>query len=78
MTEFPILPSSPQLVSNCQIRDKHNFPWDKLECGQSFKVPKEYIKAETLRPMCSLKGKQMNKKFKMIVHDDCYEVGRVK
>lgn len=72
---FPIFPSSAQLATK---KSKHNFPWKSLECGQSFSVPKEYIKIETLRPMCSLKGREMGRKFKIVVHSDCYEVGRVK
>lgn len=72
---FPIFPSSPQLATK---KSKHNFPFKSLECGQSFSIPKEYIKIETLRPMCSLQGKQLRKRFKIVVHEDVFEVGRVK
>lgn len=75
MTDFAIFPSSAQLATK---KAKHDFPWKTLECGQSFSVPREYIKIETLRPMCSMKGRELNKKFKIVVHEGCYEVGRVK
>lgn len=75
MTDFEIFPSSPQLATK---KSKHNFPFKSLECGQSFSVPKDYIKIETLRPMCSLKGREMGKKFKIVVHEKIFEVGRVK
>lgn len=73
MDNFKIFPSSPELTAS----GKYNFPWDTIECGQSFAVPKDEIKLLTLRPMATAKGKKLNKKFRVVEHDDCYEVGRL-
>lgn len=73
-----IFKSSEKLTNPEPKQAKRNWPWNTLECGQSFAVPKTEIKKETLRPLCSLKGKELNKKFRMTEHDECYEVGRVK
>ena len=75
MTDYPIYPSSQQLTAK---RSKYDFPWNTIDCGQSFMVDKSLIKGVTLRPLCSIKGKELGKKFKMVEHNDCYEVGRVK
>lgn len=73
-----IFKSSEKLTQIPPKREKRNWPWNKLECGQSFSIPLVEIKPETLRPLCSLKGRELNKRFKMVVHNDVYEVGRVK
>lgn len=73
-----IFKSSEKLTQIPPKREKRNWPWKELECGQSFSVPIEEIKDITLRPLCSAKGRELGKKFKMIVHEDVYEVGRVK
>lgn len=73
-----IFKSSEKLTDTKPTRAKRNWPWNTLECGQSFIVPLEEIKQITLRPLCSAKGRELNKKFKMVVHEECYEVGRVK
>lgn len=54
-----------------------NWPWNLLDCGQSFAVQKDEIKFKTLRSICSIKGKQFGKRFKAVEHDNCYEVGRI-
>lgn len=73
-----IFKSSEKLTQIQPKREKRDWPWNKLECGQSFSVELSEIKPETLRPLCSLKGKELGRKFKMIMHEDVYEVGRVK
>jgi hypothetical protein len=75
MSDVEIFTSSPQLTTPKVI--KHKYPWNELECGQSFAIPKDKIKLSTLRPMATAKGKRWNKKFKVIEHADVYEVGRV-
>lgn len=72
-----IFQSSEKLTKIPPKREKRDWPWNKLECGQSFSIPLTEIKPETLRPLCSLKGKALGRKFKMVVHDEVYEVGRV-
>jgi len=75
---YQIFKSSERLIKPEPKRPKHDFPWNTVECGESFAVPRDQIKLETLRPLCSAKGKELNKKFRMIVHENCYEVGRIK
>lgn len=70
-----IYPSTPLMSKS---RSKHNFPWNELECGQSFRVPVSYMKKESLRAMCSMKGGELRKKFRLVAHDDHYEIGRIK
>lgn len=72
-----IFKSSEKLTQIPSKRDKRDWPWNKLECGQSFSIPLVEIKPETLRPLVSLKGKELGKKFKMVMHEEVYEVGRV-
>lgn len=74
----PIFPSSDKLTNPEPRKPKRDWPWKTLECGQSFSIEFEEIKLVTLRPMVSNMGRQLGKKFKLIVHDSCYEVGRVK
>lgn len=76
-TEWPIFQSSSKANEDRRTNVKRDFPWNKLECGQSFAVPKSEMKAQTLRPMCSAYGKKLHRKFKMIIHDDTYEVARI-
>lgn len=75
MSDTTIFSSSPQLTTPKVI--KHKYPWNELECGQSFAIPKDRIKLLTLRPMATAKGKKLNKKFRVVEHGDCYEVGRL-
>lgn len=74
-----IFDSSPKM-KNARRGYKRDYPWGKLECGQSFTVPKEDIKLVTLRPMSSNKGREFDppRQFKVVEHDDCYEVGRIR
>lgn len=76
-TDYPIFQSSPKVKEDRRTNVKRDFPWNAISCGQSFAVPLNEMKAQTLRPMCSAYGKKLHKKFKMIVHDDCYEVARI-
>lgn len=76
--ERRIFPSSAKVTETRRISPQHDWPWNTIDCGQSFAVRLDEIKKQTLRPLCSLKGQELKKKFKMVVHDDCYEVARVK
>ena len=73
-----IFQSSEKMIQPKTKRVKRNWPWNELNCGESFSVELHEIKAETLRPLCSLKGRELGKKFRMIVHETCYEIGRIK
>lgn len=74
---YEIIESSEKLTKFEPRKPKRNYPWEKLKCGQSFAIPKSEIKLETIRPIASKKGKQLGKKFKVVEHDNLYEVGRV-
>lgn len=76
-TDYPIFKSSQKIKEDRRKIVKYNFPWDIIECGQSFTIPIEQIKLITLRSKASVFGKKLNKRFKVAIHDDCYEVGRV-
>lgn len=72
-----VYPNSGKLLKPEPKQTKHDFPWLTLECGQSFIVQFEEMKLQTLRPLVSNMNRKLNKKFKIAVHDNCYEVGRV-
>lgn len=76
--EYPIFQSSPKVHQDRRKILKRNFPWDIIDCGQSFTVAKAEIKESNIRSRCSIQNKLSDKKFKMIIHDDCYEIARIK
>ena len=61
---YPIFQSSPKIKEDRRTNIKRNFPWNIIECGQSFAVPLAEMKLITLRSMASVKGKRLNKIFK--------------
>lgn len=78
--QMNIVESSPLMRNKKHRGLKRDWPWQQLECGQSFVVSKDDIKIETLRPMCSQKGRSFNpiRKFRVVEHTNFYEVGRIK
>jgi hypothetical protein len=75
MTErYPISSSSPKLF---QVGRKYDYPFNSLQIGQSFPIKKDEVKLETLRSIVSKAGKKLEMKFRVISHDECYEVGRI-
>lgn len=76
-TEWPIFESSANVSQDRRTNVKRNFPWNVINCGQSFAVPLDEMKAATLRSQCSVMGKKLHKKFKMIIHENAYEVARI-
>lgn len=70
--------SSAKAAQSRRSPNKRDWPWDTIECGHSFRVELHEIKPQTLRPICSIKGRELGKKFRMIQHENCYEVARVK
>lgn len=71
---FPI---SGKLANPQPKPPKYDFPWETVEIGHGFAVSKDEVKLITLRSMCSHKSKLLKKKFRVAIHDDCYEVGRL-
>ena len=71
MTE--IFDSSEKLL-NVRQDDKI---WETLEIKKSFTVPLEQAKLANLRTKCWSMGKKLNKKFRVVQHDNCYEIGRI-
>lgn len=51
--------------------------WETIEIGQSFIIPLNEIKLATLRAKAVNKGNRLNKRFRVIRHENCYEVGRI-
>lgn len=76
-TDYPIFQSSPKIKEDKRTNVKRNFPWNTIESGQSFAVPLNEMKFITLRSMASTKGKKLHKIFKVVQHDDVYEVARI-
>lgn len=74
-----IFDSSDKIKNARKRLPKYNWPWESLIVGKSFIVPFTDIKLQTLRPICSVKGREFDprRRFIVAVHDDCYEVARV-
>ena len=53
---------------------KYYFPFEKMNEGQSFRVEFNEIKLPVLRSTVSRAATKLKKRFKVVVHDDCYEV----
>ena len=52
--------------------------WKTIEIGQSFAVPLDQGKLANLRSKCWAMGKKLNKKFRVVQHENCYEIGRTR
>jgi hypothetical protein len=76
-SNYPIFQSSLKIKEDRRTNVKRNFPWNTIECGQSFAVPLAEMKFITLRSMASVKGKKLHKIFKVVAHNDVYEVARI-
>ena len=55
------------------------YPFEDLECGQSFTEPLDHLKLNSLRSIVSRRNKKQDKFFVVAVHEDLnlIEVGRV-
>lgn len=73
MTE--IFPSSSMLTAAKSKQSK--YPWAALEVGQSFAVSKDGIKMTTLMALAARYGKRHGKRYRVVAHEDVYEVGRL-
>ena len=55
------------------------YPWKELKIGQSFAInDKASITLISLRSLAYKTGERIKVKFRVIEHENCYEVGRVK
>ena len=72
-----IFATSEKLKQPAHNLPKHDFPWSTIECGQSFAVQFHEMRLKTLRSLASKKSKLLGRRFKVAVHDEAYEVGRV-
>lgn len=68
---------SAKLANPAPKRPKHNFPWNDLIVGKCFLVKHDEMKLKTLRALASNMSRKLNRKFRVAVHDDVYEVGRL-
>ena len=59
-------------------REKYRFPWGKLEVGFSFAVNKTEIKRDSLKSLAYKWGKRNDRLFRVVEHEDVYEVARIK
>jgi hypothetical protein len=69
-----IFESSPKLKQVRQIDRR----WETIESGQSFAIPLDDAKIDNLRSKCWAMGKKLNKRFRVVKHETCYEIGRIK
>lgn len=76
---FTIVPSSPQaLAGGNDARRRGLYPWRALGVGQSFAVPKDFIKLVTLQSLAYRTGKRLGVRFRVVDHGDAgYEVARL-
>lgn len=69
-----IFESSPKLKQVRQLDRR----WETVEVGQSFAIPLEaHVSLNNLRSKCWAMGKKLNKRFRVVQHETCYEVGRI-
>lgn len=55
---------------------KYQSSFDTCPVDKSFKIPLDEVKLGTLRPFVSMTNGQQDKKFRVVKHDDCYEIYR--
>ena len=72
---YEIFDSSEQLKNSGG--KKSVYPWHTIPIGKSFTVHKKRITMGALRTLASKTSKRLGKKFRVIEHDNVYEVGRL-
>ena len=78
MVEFfevkDVFPASDKLR---QVR-KIDRRWETIDVWQSFTIPLDaHVSLNNLRSKCWAMGKKLNKRFRVVQHETCYEVGRI-
>lgn len=68
-------PSSFQMTA--KKASKYEFDWQNLQIGESWQIPMHVIGFSNLQSRASKAGKQLGCVFKVIKHENVYEVGRV-
>lgn len=56
---------------------KYEFDWQNLKIGESWQIPVQVIGFANLQSRASKAGKKLDCVFKVIKHENVYEVGRV-
>ena len=51
--------------------------WETIDVWQSFTIPLDEAKLENLRTKCWAMEKKLNKRFRVVKHETCYEIGRI-
>ena len=79
MTEFfEIAPTFESSTKLKQIGKPVDRRWETVEVGRSFEIPLNDTNLAALRHKCWAMGKKLNKRFRVVQHVTCYEVGRIK
>ncbi len=60
-----------------QIRKPIDRRWETTEIGRSFSIPLNEANLAALRHKCWVMGKKLGKRFRVVQHETCYEVGRI-
>lgn len=92
--KYEVIDASPKALSHCVAEEvkqgerdvseaNAKYPFKSLRVGESFAIPFDDMGPGTLqsvRSSASLNGKKLQRKFKIITHDDyrCVEVARIK
>jgi hypothetical protein len=67
--------SSPQAMLKKERKTfEPKYPWRVLTVGQSFSVQFDEMKEKTLINYAYRMGKKLKKRFRVLKHDNCYEV----
>lgn len=76
MAEFG--PKSSLINNNPINKSKYNFNWGEISFEQSLFLNKQEIKSiKVLRVLASQQGRKLGKVFKVVDHEDKYEVGLI-
>lgn len=69
--------SDKMFIENDSPIGKQKYPWDKLQLTESFTVNKSEVQLNSLLVLASTTGIKQGKRFRVISHDNHYEVGFV-
>lgn len=74
---YETVQSSPKATHDGRLTSK--YPFRTMNVGTSFTVPYNDVRETTLRSLCSRHGKKLEKKFRLVRHDDrqIYEIARI-
>ena len=80
--DFELVPSSPEALNSKQLetRSRIDYPFDKMQVGQSFAVAFGVVTEQALRTAVSRRNKYTDGwKFRVLKHNEhsTYEVARI-